>query len=146
VSAIAERIKDDLGYLKLQRAAEVFATTDGKTQHRGGARHQGGGGPGLAEQQDRDAIADEVQGRKILDQLPVDRRLEAEVELIERPSLGEPSESKTRRQTSVAGVRSFLGDDALQELEMGHVFRLGLLRASTPTATASVVNRVGACG
>jgi DNA replication protein DnaC len=35
VSAIAERIKDDLGYLKLQRAAEVFATTaqEAKAKH-----------------------------------------------------------------------------------------------------------------
>ncbi len=35
MSAIAERIKDDLGYLKLQRAAEVFATTaqEAKAKH-----------------------------------------------------------------------------------------------------------------
>jgi DNA replication protein DnaC len=35
VSAIAERIKDNLGYLKLQRAAEVFATIaqEAKEEH-----------------------------------------------------------------------------------------------------------------
>jgi hypothetical protein len=34
----------------------------------------------VGEQQDRDAVGDEVQGREIFDQLLVDRRLEGEID------------------------------------------------------------------
>jgi hypothetical protein len=83
---------------------------------------------GLAEEQDRPVLVDEPQGGEVLDELAVDRRLELVVEVVDAAPVGELGVTQSGGEAPVAVRGCLFGDEAGEELDVGPVLGLWLLR------------------
>jgi hypothetical protein len=93
----------------------------------GGKRHGqvGLAAPGLAQEHDGAVLLDEPQRGQVLDELPVDRRLEVVVELLEAAHVGEPGIAQPGGQAPVGGGSHLFGHHRRQVLDVAPVLLLG---------------------
>ena len=82
---------------------------------------------GLAEEQDRSAGLHEPQRGEVVDEGPVDARLELEIELRDGLAEREAGVAQPGREAPVAGGVGLLGDQAGEELDVGPVVAAGVL-------------------
>jgi hypothetical protein len=90
---------------------------------------------GLALEDDRAALGDEVGREERADRREAQRRLVAEVELLDRAQERERGGAHGAAEARAAAVRDLLGEERVEKLLVRPLFLLGALHEVTPSAT-----------